>query len=69
MVDIQIHLGQKVRAFRKELAWSQEQLAEATGLHRTYISQLERGLRNPTLTVLGRIAKALNVELISLLEK
>ena len=38
-------------------------LADRSGLHRTYISQLERGRRNPTLDVISRIAAALNVDL------
>ncbi|MCY4157416.1 MAG: helix-turn-helix transcriptional regulator [Gammaproteobacteria bacterium] len=41
-----------IRAIRTQLGWSQEKLAEASGLHRSYISQLERGRRNPTLGVL-----------------
>jgi transcriptional regulator with XRE-family HTH domain len=39
----------------------QEHLAALAGLHRTYISLLERGLRNPSLTVIRRLAEALGV--------
>ena len=56
-------LGEGVRAIRTQLGWSQEKLAEAAGLHRSYISQLERGHRNPTLDVLVRLASALDTKL------
>jgi transcriptional regulator with XRE-family HTH domain len=53
--------GQVVREFRITLTVSQEHLAAMAGLHRTYISLLERGLRNPSLTVVRRLAVALGV--------
>lgn len=53
--------GEVVREFRSQLAVSQEQLAAIADLHRTYISLLERGLRNPSLTVIRRLADALGV--------
>jgi len=46
-----------------EIELSQEELAHEAGLHRTYISLLERGLRNPSLLVMAALAKALGVEL------
>lgn len=46
-----------------EKGWSQEELADRSGLHRTYVSGVERGVRNPTITVLDRLASALEVEL------
>lgn len=54
-------LGVKVRTVREKLGWSQETLAERTGLHRTYISGIERGARNPTLSVLLKLAAGLRV--------
>jgi transcriptional regulator with XRE-family HTH domain len=60
--------GTVVRKFRLAKGLSQEELAEEAGLHRTYISLLERGLRNPSLTVILKVAHALRVgvaELIS----
>ena len=45
---------------RKKNGLSQEKLAELAGLHRTYISDLERGIRNPTITTIFTLCKALN---------
>lgn len=62
-------LGANVRLFREHRGWSQEELATATGLHRTYISGVERGVRNPTIRVVARIAEALRVGPDDLLHK
>jgi transcriptional regulator with XRE-family HTH domain len=56
---LQIVFGQVVRRARQELGVSQEELAARAGLHRTYISLLERGLRNPSLSVITQLADAL----------
>ncbi|GAB5506750.1 MAG: hypothetical protein Rhirs2KO_19130 [Rhizobiaceae bacterium] len=48
--------------------WSQEQLAFEADIHRTYISDLERGFRNPTITVVDRLAKALKMSVGELLD-
>lgn len=55
-------LGDKIKNLRNTKNISQEKLAEITGLDRTYISGLERGLRNPSYLVLQRIAKELNIK-------
>lgn len=52
--------GAIVRKRRTEQGISQESLANLAGLHRTYISMLERGIRNPSLTVILQLAEALN---------
>jgi transcriptional regulator with XRE-family HTH domain len=54
-------MGHRVRKRREHKGWSQERLAEVSDLHRTYISGIERGVRNPTLTVLHQLARALGV--------
>ncbi len=54
-------VGKNVRKLRVERGFSQEQLAFETGLHRTYVSGVERGVRNPTLLVIDRLAKTLKV--------
>ena len=58
----QTDFGKKVRKLREAKSWSQEHFAEVSGLHRTYISGIERGTRNPTLTVVWQIANALEVQ-------
>lgn len=52
--------GKKIRKLREDQHLSQEGLAEITGLHRTYISGIERGIRNPTLVIITKFAKALH---------
>jgi transcriptional regulator with XRE-family HTH domain len=61
-------LGLNVRRYRKERGLSQEALADAVDLAVTYVGQIERGLRNPTLDVVERLAKALNVKPLDLLQ-
>jgi transcriptional regulator with XRE-family HTH domain len=61
-MDIRKQVGLNVQRLRRELGWSQEDLAEESGLHRTYISGIERGIRNPTVLVLEQIADSLGVE-------
>nr|WP_247119420.1 helix-turn-helix transcriptional regulator [Kordiimonas marina] len=51
-----------VARIRREQGLSQEELAFRSGLHRTYISGVERGIRNPTITVIQEIASALVVD-------
>jgi len=54
--------GAAVRRFREGKSLSQEELADLVGIHRTYIGGIERGERNPTLTMIERIADALGLE-------
>lgn len=48
---------------------SQEELADAAGVHRTYVSQIERGLKMPTLAVILKISKALGIRASDLVNK
>ena len=58
-MDIVRLLGRNVRDRRKQLGLSQEELAFRAGMKRSYLSDLERGARNPTVRALGRLAEAL----------
>jgi transcriptional regulator with XRE-family HTH domain len=60
-VTVSRAFGMTVRSFREKAGLSQEQFAEKAGLDRTYVSGVERGVRNPTLEVIHRIACALEV--------
>jgi transcriptional regulator with XRE-family HTH domain len=54
-------LGQAIRRLRTDRGWSQEALAEAAGLHLTWISELESGQVNPSWGTTRRLAAALEV--------
>lgn len=67
-IDLQFLFGQRLRQVRIEVGLSQEELAFRAGLDRTYISSVERGKRNISLTNICLIAKALGVKPSFLLE-
>lgn len=68
MDDVRRRLAANLRSLRQAKGLSQEAFADEAGLHRTYISDLERSARNPTITVVDRIAKALDVSIGKLLD-
>ncbi len=61
-MDLVRIFGENVRKARKVKGLSQEELALDTGIKRSYISDLERGTRNPTVRAVGRLAIALGVK-------
>lgn len=65
--DLQRALGRNLAAYRKDRGLSQEAFAELLGVHRTYVGDLERGERNPSLKVVERIANQLGVDPLQLL--
>lgn len=65
-VDVQTRVGHNIRRLRQQQMLSQEELANRADIHNSYLSGLERGLQNPTIRVLVRIATALHVQFHSL---
>jgi transcriptional regulator with XRE-family HTH domain len=68
MKDIDRAFGLAIRQFRTHIGISQEELAFLAGIHRTYISQIERGIKSPTLKVIFVLSKALNVNAYLLIQ-
>ena len=68
-IDLKKLLGTAIRAQRDLLGISQEELANRADLHRTYISDLERGVRNPSVESIEKIARALQVSASKLFEE
>ena len=64
----QKRFGKNVKRYRKEAGLTQERLGELTGLDRGYISGVERGVRNPAIANIAKIAKALKVRTSRLFE-
>ena len=67
-MDIAKRLGKNVRRLREEKGWSQEAYADEVGIHRTYVSDIERGARNPTIMVVEKLARPLGVKAGELLD-
>lgn len=67
MTDIRSRLGNKIKRIRQKKKMSQETLAFESNLHRTYISDVERGVRNVSIINIEKIARALNVTLKQLM--
>ncbi|MGN8224529.1 helix-turn-helix domain-containing protein [Gracilimonas sp. BCB1] len=67
--QIQKATGDVIRELRKEKGLTQEKLAELSDLHVNYISYLERGLRQPTLTTLTDISEGLGIRLTDIVGK
>lgn len=68
-MDVRIRVGRNLRRYRLAKGVSQEELADLCELDRTYVSGIERGLRNPTVVVLERLAGVLGIAPGSLLEE
>jgi len=60
-MDIRKLVGKNLRKYRKASGYSQESLAHEIDLHRTYVSGIERGIRNPSIESLAKLAKALGI--------
>lgn len=65
-MDVGKRVGANIKRLREAQGISQEELADRSGLHRTYVSQVERGVKNATIASLDRIATGLKVPLTDL---
>lgn len=61
--ELSITIGSRLRARRVELGYSQNETSEKSGLHPTYIGQVERGEKNATINSIERICNALNLSM------
>ena len=68
-VDLKLLLGNAIKEQRYALGISQEELAARAGLHRTYVSEVERGERNPSIASIEKLAQALEVSFTSLFDR
>lgn len=68
-LDIRVRFGRAIRRLREKQRISQEEAAERCGLHRTYYSGIERGVRNVSLVNIERIAKGLKAALPELFKR
>jgi transcriptional regulator with XRE-family HTH domain len=59
---------QRLEEIRKRKGWSQSKLSEESGVSQTYISELEAGKKQPTVTILKKLSKALNVPITDFFE-
>ena len=65
--NVCVRFGEKLRKIRLDLGFSQEELSFKTGLHRTYISSVERGKRNISLTNIKKLSDALGLKMKDLM--
>ena len=66
-MDIRKIVAQNLKEYRKASGYSQEGLALKVGVHRTYVSGVERGIRNPSVQILEKLAKPLGISAWKLL--
>lgn len=63
MSKVLIDLGNRIKTLRKEMGYSQEELAFKAGVHRTYVGMIERAEKNITLVNIEKFAMALEIEI------
>jgi transcriptional regulator with XRE-family HTH domain len=68
-MDVRVRVGLNVQRLRRDKGLSQEELAERAEMHQTYLSGVERGVRNASLLVLARIARALGADVEELVKR
>ena len=67
-MDVRQRFARNLRELRGEKGWSQEDYADRAGIHRTYVSDIERGARNSTITIVEKLARPLGVTAGKLLD-
>ena len=65
---IRFEIGNRIKAIRKRQGYSQEKLAELSGLNMSYIGQIERGDKNPSIETIYKLSKSLNIDMVELFE-
>jgi transcriptional regulator with XRE-family HTH domain len=68
-LDIRVRFGRAIRRVREEQGINQEEAAERCGMHRTYYSGIERGVRNVSLVNIEKVAKGMRTSLPKLFER
>jgi transcriptional regulator with XRE-family HTH domain len=68
-MDVRERVGLNLQRLRRQKGLSQEELAHRANIHQAYLSGVERGKRNPTATVLQRIAEALGADIEDLVSR
>lgn len=66
--DIRIQLGDRVRALRQERGWTQVEMADFLGMDRSYLSEIENGKKDPSLSMLKVMAEGLSISISKLTE-
>ena len=66
--DIRVKLGNRVRNLRREHKWTQVELADMLGIDRSYLSEIETGKKDPSLSILKTIADGFEMSLSQLLK-
>ena len=69
MKKVNLAVAKAINTYRQSAKLSQEELADLADIHRTYVSQIERGLKSPTLQILIQIAHALKVKPSDLMQQ
>ena len=64
-----MNIGERIKNIRQELGMSRRAFSEATGVSASYLAELERGLKRPTIDILSKIAQACNLSLSDILDE
>jgi transcriptional regulator with XRE-family HTH domain len=67
-IDICVRLGRKIRVLRSKRGWTQQQLADMTGIGRVHVSELENGKREAGLRMLERLSATFEISVADLLK-